>query len=1205
MANTTVNDVMNVINNSDYGIKSIAGTNKEILAILQGTTNSQNNLHAIVDDVKTLLQKLVTVATEKKPIEIGNKPTKINHKHIQDILDETKGIRKSIDNLTKSILKQGTQSNPTIAKLSDKASEQVAAAMVKDIEKQNKGEGMSALIDTFTKLKDISLKDIIFGNIKIKKISKLFKTAKENLSIEKKELDNIIKLINASPEMIKSLRYVSWRINRIIKNNVIEKLRTILVGENSLLSLAMILQKNEKIFDKASKASKSIKELIISLNKALTHLSLTSILAKLASKGVDNIAHSVNKIIELSNILVKNKKDIDASSKAAKQMTVLVGNLLTSSILLTIAAVTGGPAILGAKLLSKIVDNIIPIVEKLSSKNKQIKKATKSAISLIAFTGLMAVSSIFLASIAVTGVPALLGSILTMGIVAINVITFDILSKAKKNILNGSISMLLMSGSLLLFGVALNKITQATKGVDFKQIGVIATLTLLLGGTVALLGIPAVVPFIILGSISMGIMGLALMPFAITLGKIAKATENLKMKQILLVTTSMVSLGTGIAGMAFLAIPVAIGSITVLSMANVLQKYAKALKSLNGIGSSTTKIVHQTLNSLNAIGDFFSKNWLNPLAIINAINYKLILKPFGKTLKHLSKINELGSIPMKLVHQTLNAMSTIGNFYKENPITLKTIWQARRYKRMLRPFGKTLKYFGKLKELGSIPMKLVHQTLNAMSTIANYYLENPIEKKVIKQARSYKRMLHPFGKTLKYFGKLKELGSIPMKLMHQTLNAMSTIANYYLENPIEKKVIKQARKYKRMLRPFGKTLKYFGKLKELGSIPMKLVHQTLNAMSTIANYYLENPIERKVIKQARRYKRMLKPFGKAIKHLSNLKELGSIPMKLVYQTLNAISTISDFYKKQDIGFFEGTEISLKATMINNIVSNFGKAVKSFKDFKDIQSVPSKSIESVVSAINSIYKFYDTIYFSDDIESSSNIGNIIVNKFTSIANNIKNNTQGLNENDFNGVKIAINSIKNILNFLKEDTLNVIEIYKAKKTLKVLDKMTSVISNISNINHSNLSSIGNTLSNTLDSVKTIDMNQVQAVTNMFNAFNSINKSESIINKFTESVKEFTSTCKNLMESMNYNTDAINNMDTTAFGGSYINETRDNNIIGFSSDTNTNRNGINITNVEEIARTIAEKINSTLSVDIPDTQVQLLINGQGGNEWTISRY
>ena len=1086
MANT-VNDVMNVIANPDYGIKSIAGTNKEILAILQGTTNSQNNLHAIVDDVKTLLQKLVTVATEKKPIEIGNKPTKINDKHIQDILDETKGIRKSIDNLTKSILKQGTQSNPTIAKLSDKASEQVAAAMVKNIEKQNKGGGMSALIDTFTKLKDISLKDIIFGNIKIEKISKLFKTAKENLSIEKKELDNIIKLINTSPEMIKSLIHVNKKIDKIIKNNVIENLKTILVGENSLLSLAMILQKNEKNFDKASKASKSIKELIISLNKALTHLSLTSMLAKLTSKGVDNIISSLNKIIELSNILAKNKKDIDTSSKAAKQITPLVGNLLTSSILLTIAAVTGGPAILGAKLLSKMIDNIIPIAEKLSSKNKQIKKATKSAISLIAFTGLMAVSSIFLASIAVTGVPALLGSILTMGIVAINVITFDILSKAKKNILKGSISMLLMSASVLLFGVALNKITQATKGVDFKQIGVIATLTLLLGGTVALLGIPTVVPFIILGSISMGIMGLALMPFAITLGKIAKAMEKLKMKQISLVTTSMVTLGTGIAGMAFLAIPIAIGSITVLSMVNVLQKYAKTLKSLSGIGSSTSKMVHQTLNSLNAIGDFFSKNWLNPLAIINAINYKLILKPFGKTLKHLSNIKELGSVPMALVHQTLNAMSTISNFYTENPIALKTIWQARRYKRMLRPFGKTLSYFGKLKELGSIPLQLIHQTLNAMNIIANYYAENPIEKKVIKQARKYKRMLRPFGKTLSYFGKLKELGSIPLQLIHQTLNAMNIIANYYVENPIEKKVIKQARRYKRMLRPFGKTLSYFSKLKDLGSIPLQLIHQTLNA----------------------------------------------------------ISIISDFYQKQDVGLLKSLKVNVGATTIDNNISIFSKAVKYLNEIKDTQIVPIKTIESV--------------------------------------------------------KIAITSMIEIINLLKTDKQR----KNAEKNIHILNRMTSVISNLSNINASNISSVSETLSNTLNGVKTIDISQVKAVTDMFNAFNSINKSESIINKFTESVKEFTSTCKNLMESMNYNTDAINNMDISGYNGSYVNEIRSNNFIEIGSDSNINKNGVHIINVDEIARTIAEKINGTLSVDIPDTQVQLLINGTGGNEWTISRY
>ena len=54
MANT-VNDVMNVIASPDYGIKNIAGTNQEILAILAGTHNSKNNIHAIVNDIKILL----------------------------------------------------------------------------------------------------------------------------------------------------------------------------------------------------------------------------------------------------------------------------------------------------------------------------------------------------------------------------------------------------------------------------------------------------------------------------------------------------------------------------------------------------------------------------------------------------------------------------------------------------------------------------------------------------------------------------------------------------------------------------------------------------------------------------------------------------------------------------------------------------------------------------------------------------------------------------------------------------------------------------------------------------------------------------------------------------------------------------------------------------------------------------------------------
>jgi uncharacterized protein with HEPN domain len=347
-----------------------------------------------------------------------------------------------------------------------------------------------------------------------------------------------------------------------------------------------------------------------------------------------------------------------------------------------------------------------------------------------------------------------------------------------------------------------------------------------------------------------------------------------------------------------------------------------------------------------------------------------------------------------------------------------------------------------------------------------------------------------------------------MKLVHQTLKTMSAIANYYMENPIRKKAIKQARKYKDMLKPFGYTIKHLSKLKELGIIPMKLVHQTLKTMSVIANYYMENPIKKKAIKQARKYKDMLRPFGSTVTYLSKLKELGSVPMKLVKQVLNAMSEISNFYREQDLYSFETDDAKNSATSISRIMSSFSDSVKSMQQLSNLKNVPLNTISSIINAVNSI---------------------------------------------------------------------------------------------TNANPTNLIHIGESMKNALSNINSVNMDKVQSVTNMFSAFNEINKSESIIDKFTKSVNEFTEACKNLMDAMGNNTDAINNMDTSGNSG-FIST---NGISSESGENSNNTGGIRIANVDEIARTIAEKINGSLSVDIPDTQVQLLINGIGGNEWTISRY
>ena len=1316
----TVNNVMNVIANPDYGIKNIAGTNQEILAILQGTHNSKNNIYNIVDDVKNLLQKLVDANPKKKTVEVsGNNQTKINHKHIQDILDETKGIRKAIDNLTKALLKQKNTAMPTVAKLSDKASEMVAKAMTKGINKQNKGGGLSSIISAFGNLKNISLKDIIVGELKLKHVSKIIENLQGKLNIDKDELSNVIKIINSAPELVKSLNKIGWGVNRIIRKNIIEKLSDILIGgKNSILSLSILLNKNKNKFDIAAKNAKNISELASNLFTTTLFLTTISITAGPAILGAIILEKIVDKIIPTIKKLSENKKFINNVTKTAVTLSSVTGHMAASSAFLTTIAVTGIPALLGVSLLEKTIDRLIPITKKLSKNNKHIVKSTKTALALTTVTGLMAVSSAFLATIAVTGIPALLGSVLLFGIVKITTSIFKMLNKTKKNILIGSIAMVIMSTSLILFGVALNKIVNATKDVSFKQIGIIAAMTALLGGSVAILGIPAVFPFIALGSISMAIMGLALRPFAKTLSIISKATENLKMKQVTLLSGAMSILSLGVAKMALLSVPVLVGSITLGKLSESLLSFTKTLKKIKSIGTISNKQVYQVLKAMKSIGDFFKENKLKKKVIKSAKMYKKmfepfiiaaqhlsklkeigiipmklvyqtlsamraisnfyiensikkkvikqakryrdVLRPFSSTIKHLSKLKELGVLPMKLVHQTLSAMRAISNFYIENPIRKKAIRQAKKYRDILRPFSSTIKYLSKLKELGVLPMKLVHQTLDTMSAIANYYMENRIRKKAIKQAKRYQKMLKPFGNTIKYLSKLKELGVLPMKLVHQTLNTMSAIANYYIENPIKKKVIKQAKRYKKMLKPFGNTIAYLSKLKELGVLPTKLVYQTLNTMSAIAKYYVENPIEKNAIKQAKLYKKMLSPFGNTIKHLSELKKLGSIPLKIVQQSLDAISAIAEFYTEQDIQSFEGIDTKNISITISEIISSFGKSVGSLNTLKDLKNIPINVITNIIEVANSISSFYNTTVLSDNIETKSKLTEYIVDKFAnmvmniqgkfanikSIDNNIiseatyaftsifkyykqnkfivskkkitrmgnaiklfaenakflKDNIQGFTKSEYTNVKFAVKSMKHIIKLLKSN----IRTKKVQKNMMVIKEITSALSSVSSINPENILSVGNAISNTLNGVSSsVDMEKLQAVTNMFNAFNGINKSESIINKFTKVINEFTTACNNLMVAMSNNTDAINNIDY-AGGSTTINEIRENNIIesGYADNTN-NKNGIRISNVDEIARTIAEKINGSLSVDVSDAQVQLFINGIGGNEWTISRY
>ena len=1210
MANT-VNDVMNVIASPDWGIKNIAGTNQEILAILSGVHNSKNNIHAIVDDIRTLLQKLVTTTTEKKPIEIDDKSTKINRKNIQNILDETKGIRKAIDSLTKVLEKQGGKEVvAAVAKLSDKASQKVADAMVKDIEKQKKGGGMSALVDAFTKLKDISLKDLIFGKRKIKLISNIFKNAKKDLKIDEKGLAAIIKLVNAAPEMIKSLSKVNRKVNKLIKNETVKKIGEILTGENSILAMSRILEKNEKTFNNANKVTKNISELVSSLKKTMRKMFFASLWSKAASNGVESIDNVLNKVFPLTKKLTKNKKNVETSTKVAKKITVLIGNLLVTSIFLTMAVVTGIPAILGAMLLSKMVDKIMPAVKKLSRNKKHMGKAVSSALLLITFTGLMAVTSLLLASIAITGIPALLGSIFMLGIIYVNVFAFKMLSKSLKTIAIGSISMLLMSLSLLLFSSTIEKITAATKGVTFKQVGVIASMIVLLGASVMVLGIPALFPFILMGSLAIGIMGFALRPFAKTLGILAKATENMKMKQVFLVSGALMSLGLTFSSMAVMLPLVLLGAITIRSMAKPLATFVDSLKIISDMESVPTKKLRQVLSAMRSVASFFKGNKLRWRVTRNARRFKKIMPPFVSAAWALSAVSKMDSPPTKVLQQILGCMRSIAHFFRWNPLSYKAVWNARKYERVMKPFMKSVHNLSKLKDMGTLPIKLVHQALDAMKIVSNFFENNKLKSKTIRNARKYKWMMRPFGSIVHKLSKLKEMGTLPIKLVYQSLDAMKTISNYYDNNPISPWTILSSWRYSRMLRPFGYTIKQLTKLKEMGTLPMRLVEQALGAIGTIVDFYQNNQMDfwdALITKgRANRITRIVESFGDAVKTFKKLKEIREIPTGAVDSVLNSISGILDFY--QNVTY--SGNIDGKSEYTKLIVDRFTSMAADIQDkFAGIREINLNAVLSITIACRSIIHYYKYTNFKNLTRRKVLDMNDCVWLFTYAAKSVQEIY--FKKENFTSIMLAIGAMKRIMKFLKRDTLGPIQRRRARKNIAILSHMAGALSTLSSVKPSNISSIGDALSTTLGEVNAIDIGQVEAVTNMFNAFNGINQSENIINKFAESVKEFTTVCQNLMNAMGLNTDAINNMESpNKLDITSVNPAQNNmnDLYGTGLNENVANNqtdGIRIANVDEIAKTIADKINGALSIDIPDTQVQLLINGSGGNEWTISRY
>lgn len=312
------------------------------------------------------------------------------------------------------------------------------------------------------------------------------------------------------------------------------------------------------------------------------------IIDKLKGIKLKDFIFAKTKMKHISNMMIKFK-DMFKSFKNKKEMEATV-EFANSSIeivkKLSKVAAFAIPAKLGLNVIEKLFlgskrkpGGLLAVFREVDKNKKTIKSGSKSMKEILAATGAMFLTSVLLSGLAVTGIPAMLGALAMKGIVWIMKGTFEILNKAKKNALQGSLVLLIMSSSLITFALGLGFMVKAVKGMKWKDFGMMMASIAAISAVFAVIGIPAVTALIGLGSIAVLAMGASLLLFSIGLAKTINTLKGTDWDEFNEMSKSIWKLGLEISKVGALSIPIGLGSSALILMGGSLFLFGGAIKS--------------------------------------------------------------------------------------------------------------------------------------------------------------------------------------------------------------------------------------------------------------------------------------------------------------------------------------------------------------------------------------------------------------------------------------------------------------------------------------------------------------------------------------------------------------------------------------------------------------------------------------------------
>lgn len=395
----------------------------------------------------------------------------------------------------------------------------------------------------------------------------------------------------------------SEAIKLVLSNSMGDKSKSTDSGANKYLALiaqqvvkiaSAVSGKSSKLGDKvggavdgvknAAKSSAEQLAIIKDLGKSMFVYAKLGPLSKPIQWGVKAVKSAVIGIFEIFEDPRIKRADVKRVKSMSWALKSIGSSVRSFSMSLAATAVFAIPAIIGWFLIKGVITSAVFLFNRLAD-GKSIKNIAMGtaalnmiSISLVAFAGSFLICSLIASKIgAGPGVEGALGALAIFGLALASYWLFAKVLGSPKNMTNvllGAAALAVIGGSLILFSVALNKMTSVSiedVGIAAAILGVGSLFVLLLGAIGMATG-GAIYAFAIVGAATLAIMGGSLLLFALALDKITslKFDEN-SVGTIGSFTTASMMLTGAFASMlpsALIALP-AVGVMLLISLASI------------------------------------------------------------------------------------------------------------------------------------------------------------------------------------------------------------------------------------------------------------------------------------------------------------------------------------------------------------------------------------------------------------------------------------------------------------------------------------------------------------------------------------------------------------------------------------------------------------------------------------------------------------